>query len=334
MQEANRVARTVLRVNAALWALYKAGKISYQYLQTALSMSTSEKKKVVAKYKKPRSDAELKSLRQKVREIETTLKHDTSVRTYRQRDTYVEGVAENTKNSQLVAFTGSNLETSLANLRYWNESTGAYVTASPTSSTANAEIEVAKVYDRCIVRNNYQVPCDLEFYLCTPKEDTSISPSTAFTNGLTDQNNPSASSPLMFLTDSDQFNSLWKIKASVKKTLMPGQSASLVYNAKKRFFYDPSLFDSHAMIYQDSTAGHVFVIRVTGVLGHDTTVGSEQGFLPGAVDIARDLTVVCKYDSGGPALNDFVVLDNSSSFTNNGLVSARPMVDNQTYSIA
>lgn len=331
-QRIRRAAYTTFNYTSALWSLYKAGAFSYKFLRKVLGFPPAKQKQVINKYRKSKiSSSELVKLKKDVRKIANVLKHDMSCRTYRQRDTNFEGVAANTKESNTITGLNTSLiETSLANLRYWNESTGGYTDASPTG-TASAELRISKVFSKCVVRNNYQTPCMVEFYLCVPKEDTSIAPATAFTNGLTDQDNPSSTSPLMYLTDSDQFNRLWKIQNSVRKELAPGQECKLSYSHGP-FMYDPSYTDSHPFDYQRKFAAHVYVIRCMGVIGHDTTL-TEYGFLPAGVDIYRDLTVKVEYDNGGPSLNDFVVLDNSDTFTNGGVVSNRPVVDNQSYSV-
>lgn len=329
-----RAAYTAFNYTSALWSLYRAGAFSYKFLTTILKAPKSKQRQVINKYQRKSkvSKTEISKLKKTVREINKVLKNDLSCRTYRQRDTQFEGAAVNTK--AFNAITGCNntlIETALTNLRYWSESTGAYVDASPTG-TASAEMRISRVYTRCVIRNNYQTPCYIEFYCCVPKEDTSIGPTDAYSNSLADQDNPSGTSPLMYLTDSDQFNDLWKIEKSMRRELMPGQELALSYNFKP-FMYDPSLIDSHPQDFRRKYGAHVYVVRTCGVIAHDT-IASEFGFIQSGVDIYRDVTIKVEYDSGGPSLNDFAVLDNSSSFTNGGVVSARPVVDNQAYSKA
>lgn len=317
---------------SALWAMYKAGEITYKRLMSILKKTKKEQARYVKRNRIKGN--QLAMLKKQVRAINQTLKHDLSMRTYRQRDVSFEGSAVNTKEGLVI--TGLNttlIETALANLRYWNESAGTWVDATPTT-TASQEMTIKRVSTKCVCRNNYQVPCMIEFYCCVPKDDTSINPYTAFTNGMTDQDNPSSTSSLLYLTDSDQFNDLWKIKNSVKKYLDVGEEVMLSYSMNKPFQYDPSLVDSHALEFQSKYAGHAYVVRVSGIIAHDSAVTTERGFTQSGVDVYKDLTVKVEYDSGGPSLNDFVVLDNSSTFTNGAVVSNKPVADNQGYSLA
>lgn len=333
---------SISQVIGGLWTLYRAGAMSYSHLQSTLKKSPAEQRKVYNRYKykkakgfkkaKPKSDIPV--IKKQLRDINRRLNNDLSLRTYRQRDTSFEGAGVNTKEGlPLTGLDTTLIESAISNLRYWSESTGAYVDATPTTGASN-EITIKKFTSRVVLRNNYQVPCMVEFYICLCKDDTSINPYTAYTNGLADQDNPSASSPLMYLTDSDQFNDLWKIKRSLKKELRPGQECSLTYSVNKPFQYDPSLVDSHTMAYQRKYHGHSYVVRTLGVLSHDSVVNTERGFAQSGVDIYKDLTLVVEYESGGPSLNDFVVVDNSNSFTNGAVCSNNPVVDNQAYSLA
>lgn len=339
MRPANMRARAYQTTNliSGLWALHRAGKFTYRFLQDVLKKSPSEQRKVLNQYsskRRGRRTADIPAMKKQLRDLTRRMNNDLSLRTYRQRDIGFEGCAVNVKES--LKFTGLDttlIETALANLRYWSEATGAYVDASPTTTASN-ELTIKRVSSKLICRNNYQIPCHVEVYCCVPKDDTSIDPVLAFTNGLTDQDAPSSSSALIYLTDSDQFNSLWKIKSSMKRQLNPGQQLVMTYSHNKPFQYDPSLVDSHNLTYQSKYQSHVYVIRTSGVLSHDTVVANEVGFAQSAVDIHRDLTVVVEYDSGGPSLNDFVALDNSSTFTNGAVCSNNPVVDNQAYSVA
>lgn len=333
MQNIARSARTVTSTVAALNSLHKAGKISLGFLKKALGYSAPAQRKIVARYSKSgKSDYEINKLRKKVNEISKSLKHDMSHRTLRERSTGVVGALTNVA-STMTTITGcipSTLETCLTNMRWWSEATGAYVDASPLTGAA-IDIKFVKVYSNLLVRNNYQSPCEVFIYCVVPKVDTSISPSTAYTNGLTDQDAPSATNCLLFLSDSDEFKKLYKIEKSYHRYLDAGRQVSFSYAVKKPFYYDPSHYDDQSDTYQPSYGTHLWVVRTVGVLGHDT-VAQEFGTLNSGVDYMCDRTVVCEYDSGGPGLNDIAVNNASSGFSNSAVFCSKPVADVITYS--
>lgn len=327
-----RGAYRVSNYASAIWAIYKAGKISYSLAKKAVGMSSQKQKAFVQRYKRGTNlkTKDVMKLKKQVRTIQKVLNTDLSTRTYRQRDTNQVLAASNSKASRQITFTVGQLETAISTLRYYSESTGAYVTQSPTG-TASHDIRIHSLYDRVLARNNFTIPCYVEMYLCVPKRDTSILPVTAFTNGMTDQGNPNPDSPLLYLTDSDQFNDIWSIKSSSKKIVMPGNSVKLTYTSKP-FDYNSSLFDSHALDYQSAFKSHVFVIRVTGIVGHGGSTTTTVAVTQSGLDIIRDMTVVVKYDGGGPAVNDIAVVDNSDTFGGNGTITEQPIAANLNYS--
>lgn len=273
----------------------------------------------------------IKDLEKKVKDISALLENDRATHTHRYRA--VARVLSSVNSVTQTAFsTGSitSLETAMANLRFFDPGTNALVTADPSTGTYQRDI-LCNVNTKMTLRNNYQTPADVRLYFCRPKADTSISPTSAFTNGLTDQGNPSSSSPVMYLTDSQQFKELWSIEASKKVILEPGEMCSLSYYIKD-FEYDFASSDAHSLAHQRRYNGYSWVIRIVGVLGHDTTL-DEQGFLQCGVDAVQDVTYVFKYDAGKD-LNDYSISDNSSTFTNGGVVSSKPVSDNIGYSVA
>lgn len=226
----------------------------------------------------------------------------------------------------------SLIETVLGQLRYYDPSTpGTYITADYSTGTQSKEIMLS-AYSKCLVRNNYQVPAHITVYVCTPKTDTSIAPITAMTNGFTDIGVSSANTNLQaYITESPQFQDLWKVASSTKKTIQPGQTCSVSHSVKK-MKYDPSLNDSHPQSYQKKSGAHVYVIRVEGEVAHDTTA-DQQGFSGVGVDIVVDTKFTVHYD-GGAAINYMVLATDASAFTNGAVLSNKPVSDNQGYSLA
>lgn len=225
----------------------------------------------------------------------------------------------------------SALETACANLRYFDAATNALVVADPSTGTYSNDITVLYIVNKIHVVNNYQVPVDVTVCGLRPKYDTSISALTYYTDGLTDQGNPSAVSPMLSLKDSEIMKEMWEIKKSKKKMLMPGQSIDLSIFIPS-FEYDFSQADSHNLFYQKKYNGLQWVIRTTGCLGHDSTA-DEQGSMLGGIDYRVDAHYKFEYDAGKD-LADLSVTDSSNTFTNGGLVSSKPVADNIGYSLS
>lgn len=226
----------------------------------------------------------------------------------------------------------NNYEAVLAQLRFFDSATpGTLVQADGSSGTYNRDYHFKSVYAAVTAYNNYQVPAKVTIYAVCSKDDTSIASITAYTNGLADVGNPSSTSPMVHLTDSPQFNELWKICSTKTKVLMPGQSLTSSYSVKD-VFYNPSVTDSQTNTYQRKYKTFEFIVRVEGVYGHDTT-NNEQGQLAAGVDVIYHAKYVVHYDAGGD-LKYIYISDSASTFTNGGLVSSKPVADNIGYSVS
>lgn len=297
----------------------------------------SERPKRKMKRQKPQSRVTLTkstdSLKKQVADLKRNISDTEGTLIYRLRGTsrLLSGVNQ-CNHAQFASNQMSNYEAVLAELRFFDSATPTtLVQASGATATYYREYLFKKVYSHFTAVNNYQVPCKCTIYLCRPKQDTSISPTTAFTDGLTDVGNPSSLSPLVHLTDSDEFSDLWKIDKSESKVLFPGQKLEM-FTSDKDIQYSPATFDSHNLGYQKRFHCWAYVVRVEGVLGHDTTV-DEQGILGAGVDMMCDQIYTVSYDAGVD-LKFIVVTNNSDAFTNSGVISSKPVSDNIGYSVA
>jgi len=219
----------------------------------------------------------------------------------------------------------------LPNLQYYDPSTpGTLLTANGLTGAYFRDFDVHSQSGKITVRNNYLIPSKVSVYDCVPKVDTSISPTTAYTNGLTDQGGPTSTSPLVYLTDSKQFNELWKINNSKKALLAPGGELTMSHSNNKPFEYDPSLVDSHTFTYMPQYGSWSWVVRSEGVIGHDGA--DDKTTTQGGVDILYDTKHVIKYDAGIP-LNLLAITNNAATaFSGTGYISQN-VCDNQAYAV-
>lgn len=304
-------------------------KFIYNYAKRS-TMSRSGNK---GPYKRPTLRRK-KGLKNQVKELKRLAESDMGTHIDRVRETDRTLVASvNQKQfAQANLINCSKIETALSNLKYYDPTAPTtLVTASAASGSFQKEFLVETAHCKFHFRNNYQIPARVCVYICRPKSDTSIGPFSAFTSGLTDVGGPSATSPLVYPTDSEQFNDLWTSVKTKKVLLQPGSEFSMTHSAKS-FQYDPSYFDSHNLEFIKKYGACAILISVEGVIGHDTTA-DEQGTLLAGIDWYTDCTYKIKYAAGAD-IKQVVVTNNSDSFTNGPVISNKPVSDNQNYSVA
>lgn len=276
-----------------------------------------------------------KTLVKRVKNLERRVRDEDSILTYKvsAKDTLRPSVNQ--------AFYGyasclsiANIEAAAANARFFDPATpGTLVTASLVTGTYGSKFRLSA---RCsiTIKNNYQVPCIVHVGMVAPRFATSTSPNQAYTNGLTDQGNPTSGSPMLHWSDSKQFTDTYKITRKIKKILlMPGAQRTFVHK-QASFLYDPSYFDTNTETYQSKARSRLWIYRCQGVPGHDTAVSTEQGILPSGIDVYAADVYTIHYNSGGATLHTIVLSEGAATaFTNAGVVS-QIVADNQSYSIA
>lgn len=230
----------------------------------------------------------------------------------------------------------SDIETAIANFRYYNPADPANLTtASAATGTYSRLIHMRSVYGKLEIRNNYQVPCKVKVYLVKPKGDTNIAPVTYYNNGITDQvlgfASPDHTTPGLNLSDIDVFKDQWSIKV-LKDVILEAGAQTTVSHSVQNIEYDPSLADAHTVAYQTKWKNFGFIIRIEGVIAHDTTAGNELSTLQARVDVFKTVKFVFNYDAG-TSLNDIYLVDaRPTAFTNGGVITNKPIADNQDYS--
>lgn len=274
-----------------------------------------------------------KSLKAQVKDLAKAVKASNGILIYRKRGTARCLAAVNQQTlTATEAIIMNNYEVVLAQLRFFNPSSpGTLIQGSGATGTYYRDYLFKTVHTNLTIRNNYQIPAKVTVYVCVPKEDTSIAPDTAFTNGLADVGNPSSSSPLVYLTDSDEFNDLWKIQSSKSKLLLPGVQFHVSYS-NNNISYSPATIDSHSLSYQKRFGSYVILVRCEGIIAHDSSA-DQQGMAQAGVDLTWDTTYKVEYDAGVDL--KYIYLDDlSDTFTNGALVSSMPVSDNIGYSVS
>lgn len=227
----------------------------------------------------------------------------------------------------------ADIESAIAQARFFDPAApGTLVTGSLAAPTYQQRIRIA-VWTRVLIKNSYMVPCILTYGVLRPRSATSVAPTTAWTNGLTDQGAPSSSSYLLTMQDSIQFKQLWRCMKWYHKTLLPGETVTITHN-QPAFMYDPAYFDSETDTWNPKAKSAVVFYRVRGVLAHDTSV-SEVGIAPAGVDVQMFSTYKIYYNSGGASINTIVLSQGATSaFTNGAVTGMTDIPDNIAYSVS
>ena len=317
---------------------YHAAKLGYQahqYMSKKYPKNTKvtnpKGKRLRGGGKKPKPNAPVKKA---IRNLQHSVGLHESIHTRRQISSGNITTNDNEANYLLLqANRSSDLESAMTLFRYFNPATaGTLTTADPTSGTYSREIQVDNVSVHINLRNNYQVPVRCRVYTVTPKDDTSVTPTSAFTQGMTDQyiTSPGLTSLTSYPSDIKQFNELWKIVDTTNYLIQPGSEKELKYNTG-RFDYNSSVQDSHALSFQKQWKAVCFMVRIEGVLAHDSA-GTLVGLSDAGLDWIMRRTWTFRYDAG-IKLHDFSEDVDVDDITV-PLVSNKPLADNQSYSIA
>lgn len=309
------------------------------------SKSGGYKKRIQRKKQERKKCSKLKgfALKKKVCHIENQLKdlrraEDASLglMTYRNVINTSLRVGDNVQKVASYAINRSqDYESVLANLKYYDPSDPAnLVTASGVTGAYQKEFLVKNINAKLEMRNNYQSDVCLTVYLCIPKSDSSISPDTAWTNGITtDAGNVLANTELnQYPTDYDVFRDLWTAKRVCYKKLSPGQSATATTNISDVTF-DPALYAQHSADYQRRWKSQRWLVVVTGTISHDSVSPNDVGLSSAGVDILISSTWKVQYDAGVNI--SYVYLDTTYDTPGTGFVqSHQPVADNISYSFS
>lgn len=306
--------------------LYKRGREYYRDKYRAVY----PRKKIMRNLPKKKGKKRISQSSAKVMKIMKTFQGNLEFRNIDSR--YIRTAGYNQTNHSLCDDVNmAAYESVLGNLKFFNPSApGTLISASGATGTYYREYLFRSVSSIHTVKNNYQIPCKVTLYYCTVKNDTNIGPITAFTDGISDGSNAASTSLFINLTDSDEFNDLWRIAKKKTKLLLPGRQMSLSYRFNN-MLYSPATYDSHTSTYQKRFKCFVVICRVEGVQAHDSAA-NEVGFTNAGVDVTWRTSYKVQYDAGGD-INYLYVSENQDSFTNGPLVSSMPVADNINYSV-
>lgn len=256
--------------------------------------------------------------------------------TYKYRDSSSNALLSNI-NQQKVTTWGNpcyytSLNTFLSAVPFFDPaSPGTLSTTDMTSGTYGKAIHIASATSSIELRNNYQVPSHTTVYLCTIKTDTNLSAHGAWSASVMDESNLVGVEDLdQYPTDYSLVTNLWKLKRVFKGVINPGESQHFSHSVKD-ICYDPSDTQSQTDVYQRRYKSFQYLVITKGVIGHDTGL-DQQGLLQSGLDLQGTNTLVLKYDANGAKIDRVKAVNDYINFTTGGVVSNKPISDNQAYS--
>jgi hypothetical protein len=275
-----------------------------------------------------------KSLRAKVNELAKAVSLEQGTHLYKKRACGRYEGSPAAVDYYVNPFYTASIKAALANLRYFDPANpGTLVTGvDNTTGTYSRICRIAWVTRSLTLKNSYEVPISLTVYSCFATSDTSTNPETLITNSCVDEVlNGDETSNLIKPFELSQVRAMWRSAGSTKRVLQPGQTMT-VRQRIPGFDYKPALEDVQTDFYQKRYNAHTWLLRLEGVIGHDSTLG-EYNTLDNAVDYDQRDNIMIHYDAG-TAVRDIYVADTASAgFTNVGLTGVRPATDNQAYSV-
>lgn len=229
----------------------------------------------------------------------------------------------------------AKLDDAISQLRYYDPSNpSVLLTAGGATGDFSRTFTFLNFSAKLVIRNNYNTPFFITLYVVTPKSDLTFDPVQHVQEGLDIQMAVPADVDAVtsYPTDSDVFNTYWKIRKTVKRYLTPGKETAITYNTG-RFEFNPEVADIRSLeTYMVKYKSAVFMWKVQTSPAHDSVVPDTVGLAPAKFDATLYFTSKVQYDAG-VALNDFssnISLDEMGfEIINNG-----PMTGNQLFDLA
>lgn len=300
-----------------------AGRKAQKYYKSWSRARKAKSFKKVAGVRRPRKRqfraSKSKSLKKRVKTLERHVADDISYKILKRRDSGVDSCAVNeVEYFDLTGSTVGRLETALSNVEFFNPSAPATpIVVDMDAGTYPQSIKI-KAYATYKIWNQYAYDVKVKMYMCTVKEDTNTSPSSAYGSGVADLDATfDKNTPMLWPADSKVLNDIWKVTLVKSKVLKPGESC-FTKSACPYVSFDPATIDVHASAYQKALKSTVCLVRIEGTMAIDSSL-DEVGTTAGKVAYEVYSTFTVMYDSGGAKMRNIDLDDNYSTFTNNAV---------------
>lgn len=225
--------------------------------------------------------------------------------------------------TQLTSFSLSDVESFLSSVPVFDQQAVTYSNVDFTSQTSQTFYHI-KGYSKVTYVNNNAGPVRVNLYLLRPKVDSSLTPTNRFSAGVTDQGG-AVDDLNAYIMEYEHVKEGFANLSHKVKVLQPGQSISMSHSSV--ISYDPSEVDNHNLSYTKALGTVFHVLRLEGVIGHDSTTTSIIGTCGGAVDYLHEQRYELSYDGGGD-FKKFAYSDNLGAVST-GIHGSKPIAGNQ-----
>lgn len=175
-----------------------------------------------------------------------------------------------------------------------------YQTFSSPSTTSTVNLTQAvkhqkipmKVYGKIMLKNNHNMPINMDYYIYEPKNDVDLSSSSIVYEmavdfgkaGVTNTTPPQAATdnPVLYPSDSPFWRANVKVMEHKSLRLEPGDELNITQS--DAFTYDQEWTDEHATTWTRKYT-RAIMFRITGVPAHDETTTTNVGLGDGGYDV-------------------------------------------------
>lgn len=176
-------------------------------------------------------------------------------------------------------------------------------TVNTTLVTRHQKIPV-KLYAKVVMRNNHNMPLDVDYYIWEPKTDFSVASTLAIElaqdlakAGVDNTTPPQALTDGVMLYPSDIPFWTANCKVLLHKKVRMKAGDEIIVNTNQNITYDQEYLDEHAETYQVKYCRELLV-RVMGVVCHDSVTTTNVGLGDGGFDyyVVRRFDVISPSD--------------------------------------
>lgn len=263
-----------------------------------------------------KQSSEIKALKKVVKSMKKDITASLNHFIYRKNSAIDIASGQNAQNFNFTPLNNvSGIEAPLSVLKFFDEDAPTVLQTIDMSANAyQNEIQVDSSSVSVTVRANYNTPVYVTAWECTVRRDTSLTPIQCMTNGIADQSNASAFTDVGVIpSDYKLATELWSFKLLGKpKVLDAGKQCTFSIYKNKKIKFDPAEADSHNLSYQKTYHAGGILLKIHGVVGHDSTA-DQQGLLDCEVDLYKRENYKIAYNGGYDG--NYIYYDNSALTT-------------------
>lgn len=273
--------------------------------KVAMSNGSGQSMKMGKRVSKPKVT---KPLKQRVASLEKKVRQNYGTHIFKQEATFqVTSIVNRCGYGEGTIFNATGIETLLDSVPYQSTATpGTPATWDATAATQPTKWNI-KCFVKTLMRNNYLYPVNVRCYILKPKVDQSNTVQSGITSGISEQASStmySNTAPFLYPNDSKEWRDTWHVLNSCEMKLQSGDECEVPYN--ETIVYDQEFKDNNTTTYLRKYS-RIILIRVVGVVCHDSVTTSQIGICPTALDCVIYRRMELKYPSAAPLVTNEVI---------------------------